>query len=122
QDAPAAARDQERDDDGAVVLPQVEVVPLEVEQPILLPAEAVNRLVRAGQPLLWNVLGALSLDDRRHDGAAAVLLLEDGSAGRVEERHPTRGEIDADPEPGRGERRRARVLGQIELRAVAALW
>ena len=52
QDAPAAAGDQERDDQRAVVLPEIEVVALQVEEPQLVFAEAVERLVGMGEPFL----------------------------------------------------------------------
>ena len=50
QDAPAAAGDQEGDHQRAVVLPEIEVVALEVQQAELVLAEAIERLVRLRGP------------------------------------------------------------------------
>ena len=100
---------------------EIEVVALQVEEPELVLAEAVERLVGLRDPLLPHVLRVLAHHDRRHDGAAALFLFEDRRAGRVEERHPARAEVDARAELGGGERRRAGLLGHVPLRAVAAL-
>ena len=103
------------------MLPKIEVVTLQVQEAKVVLTETVERLVGMGQPLLAHVLRVLALDGRGHDRPASVLLLEHRSTGGIEERHPARGEVDADAELRRGEGCRARALGHIELRAVAAL-
>ena len=103
------------------MLPKVEVVSLQVEEAEVVLTKTVECLVGTRQPLLSHVLRVLALDGRGHDRPAAILLLQDRNAGGVEERHPTRGEVDADTELRRGEGCRARCLGHLELCAIAAL-
>ena len=119
QHTPAAARDEERNDDRAVVLPEIEVVALEIEEPDLVFAEPVQRLALGGRPLLPHVLRVLAHHDSRHDRPAA--LLEQRRAARVEERDPAARQIDARFELRRGERRGAARLGEVERRALALL-
>ena len=94
QDAPAAARNQEGNHEGAVVLPKVKVVSLQVQQAEVVLTETVESFVGMGEPLLAHVLRVLALDSCGHERPAAILLLKDGSAGGVEERDPARGEVD----------------------------
>ena len=119
EDAVAAAGDEEGHDHGRVVLPELEVVPLHVQQAELVLAEAVERLVLVLVPLLAGVEGLLPLDLGRHERAPALLLDEDRRALRVEERDPPRGEVHADLHLRGGEGRLPAGVGALDADRVA---
>ena len=102
EDAVAAARHQERNEDLGVVLAEIEVVVLDVEQPLLVLSQTVEGLVGVRLPLLANVGGLLALHGGGGQSAAAALTFgEDRLAVRIEEGHPP-GLLDPDAEaPGR---------------------
>ena len=88
QNAVAAARHQERHDDVRVVLPQVEVVTLDVEDANLPLAEAIERLIGIRLPLLAHMerLLALHLGGRQGSG----LFGQDGFAAGIKKRNGAR--------------------------------
>ena len=119
EDAVAAAGDEEGHDHGRVVLPELEVVPLDVHQAELVLAQAVERLVLVLVPLLAGVEGLLPLDLGRHERAPALLLDEDRRGPRVEERDPPRGEVHADLHLRGGEGRLPAGVGALDADRVA---
>ena len=115
----SAARHQHRDDDADVVLPEIEVVTLDVHEAELLLAEAVEGFRRAREPLLAHVERALALHLRGAE--AARRLGENRPAGGVEEPDGARGARDAHPQRGRSHRHRLRRRGNRPRGAAAAL-
>jgi hypothetical protein len=87
QDPVAAVRDQQRDEDLAVVLAQLEVGPFDVDQPLLMLTETVEALAVVRLPLLAHVMGDLPGDGGRREGPPAGALGQDRPAGGVRERH-----------------------------------
>ena len=88
EEPPAPGRDQEGDDDLAVVLPQVQVAAGQVEQAVLVLAEAVERLAEGALELLADHERRLAEGRHRGEGLpAARLLAQQRPAGLVFERH-----------------------------------
>ena len=112
EDAIAAARHQERHHRGAIVLPEVEIIALDVHQAEMVLDQAVQRLTRGRLPPLPDVKGLHALDLGRLDHAAAGHFGENRASPGVEERNRPGREVHAHLEPRRRQRHRAtRRLG-----------
>jgi hypothetical protein len=70
------------------VLPQVEVVALDVEEPVLVLAQAVERFASTRLPFLPDVQRLLALDIHRFERPTLGLLCEHDLAQPIEEREP----------------------------------
>ena len=116
----AAARHQHRDDDADVVLPEIEVVALDVHEAELLLAEAVERLVGARAA----TAGARGTCARPAPPRGRGCVLASVRIGRpAESRNRTApvGARDAHPQRGRSHRHRLRRRGNRPRGAAAAL-
>ncbi len=81
QNAVAAARHQEWHNDVRVVLPQIEVIPLDIEDANLPLAEAIERLVGIRLPLLAHMKGLFTLHFGRRQGPGR--FSQDGLAAGI---------------------------------------
>ena len=91
QDAVAAIRHEHRDLDDRVALPEIEVVSLDIEFAFLPLTESEERLAVVRLPELLHVEGLLPLHLGWHNFVAIGRFGEDDVAGRVGERHGSRG-------------------------------
>lgn len=112
KDAVAAAGDQKGHSVGSIVLPEIEIVALDVEQPELVFSQAIQRLIGIRLPLLLHVERLLALYLGGRNDAAAVLLRENGLARGIKEADRARSEIDTDRKPRGGDRRQLGVAGK----------
>ena len=90
QQPPASAAEEHRHHDLAVVLPEVQVASPQVEQPVLVLAEAVEALVLGRLEMLAHLPGRLALARRGLERLAARDRLgQKRAAGGVGERYPS---------------------------------
>ena len=113
EDAVAARGDEEGHDDVGVVLPEVEVVSLDVGDAELHLAEAVEGLVGLGLPSLLDVECLFALDGGGLQRAAAGGLGEDGTACGVCEGDGAGVAVDDDVQFGGGEDEGRRAFGEL---------
>ena len=115
EEPPAPRREEEGDDDLPVPLPEVEVAAGDVEQAVLVLAEAVERLARGGLELLAHEEGRLAVGLHRREGLpAARRLAQERPSGLVLERHLAGGERHPRREAGCAQHGGARLLARLE--------
>ena len=115
EEPPPPGRDQEGHDDLAVVLPEVQVAAGEVEEAILVLAEAVERLALGALELLADHERRLAEDLHGGEGLpAARLLAQQRPPGLVLERHLAGAERHPCRQPRRAQDGRAGLLARLE--------
>ena len=113
EDAVAAAGDEEGDDDVGVVLPEVEVVTLDVGDAELHLTEAVEGFAGLGLPLLLDVECVFALDGGGLDDSAAGGFGEDGTTRGIGEGDGAGAAVDDDLEFGGGEDDGCGAFGEL---------
>ena len=121
QHAPPAAAHDHRNDDLAVVLPEIEVSAAQVEEPVLVLAEPVEPLVRARLEGLAHLVRRLTLErDATERLAAARGLAQQRPAVGVFEGNLARSEAHPAAQPGRRQHDRAFIGAHVEARRHAS--
>ena len=113
EDAVAARGDEKGNDDVGVVLPEIEIVALDVGDAELHLAKAVERLIGLGLPLLLDVECVFALDGGGLQRAAARGFGEDGAARGVCEGDGAGAAVDDDLQFGGGEDEGGGTLGEL---------
>ena len=118
EEPPAPGRDEEGNDDLAIVLPEVQVAAGEVEEAILVLAEAVERLALGALELLADHERRLAEDLHGGEGLpAARPLAQQRPPGLVLERHLAGAERHPRRQPRRAQDGRAGLLARLEVRS-----